>query len=173
MTIAHGVARTGALATSARATDAAEVRARGDYAGFVTRTIAFALDAALINVIAITVAATVTLVLSLFPVSHDLHNAALVAGGILFVVWTVAYFTTFWTATGETPGNRAMRIQVVRADGAALRPRHALLRLVAMVAALPLLWGYLPILVNDRRRGVHDALAGTVVLQRPPDEVPA
>jgi len=90
-------------------------------------------------------------------------------GGVAFVLWSVAYFVTFWTTTGETPGNRAMRIRVKRADGSALRPRHALARLAGMVVGLPLLIGYLPILVSDTRRGLHDAMAGTVVVDSPPD----
>jgi uncharacterized RDD family membrane protein YckC len=85
-------------------------------------------------------------------------------GGVLFVIWTLVYFTTFWTTTGQTPGSRAMRIRVVRADGSRLRPRHALVRLVGMVVGLFLLLGYLPILVTDRRRGLHDVMAGTVVV---------
>jgi uncharacterized RDD family membrane protein YckC len=33
-----------------------------------------------------------------------------------------------------------------------------------VVAAIPLFAGYLLILVDDRRRGLHDRLAGTVVV---------
>jgi len=94
---------------------------------------------------------------------------AVAVGGVAFVLWSVAYFVTFWTTTGETPGNRAMRIRVKRGDGSALRPRHALARLAGMVIGLPLLIGYLPILVSDTRRGLHDAMAGTVVVDSPID----
>ena len=135
------------------------------YAGFVTRTIAFAIDALLIDVAAVGVAAVVALVFSVFPVSSHVHDAAVAAGGVLFVIWTVAYFTTFWTTTGQTPGSRTMGIRVMRADGSRMRPRHALARLVGMVVGLILLLGYLPILVTDRRRGLHDAMAGTVVVE--------
>ncbi|MFL5886809.1 MAG: RDD family protein [Thermoleophilaceae bacterium] len=134
------------------------------YAGFVTRTIAFALDALLLDVVAVAVAAVVALVFSVFPVSSGVHDAAIAAGGVLFVIWTLAYFTTFWTTTGQTPGSRVMTIRVIRADGGKLRPRHALVRLVGLVLSLPLLLGYLPILVTDRRRGLFDAMAGTVVV---------
>jgi uncharacterized RDD family membrane protein YckC len=137
------------------------------YAGFVTRTIAFAIDAALIDIAALAVGAVVALVFSIMPVSHDVEKVAVAAGGVAFVLWSVAYFTTFWTTTGQTPGNRAMRIRVVRADGTALRPRHALARLAGMVIGLPLLVGYVPILVSDTRRGLHDAMAGTVVVDSP------
>jgi uncharacterized RDD family membrane protein YckC len=135
------------------------------YAGFVTRTIAFAVDALVIDVVALAVAAVVALVFSVFPVSSDVHNVAVAAGGVLFVIWSMAYFTTFWTSTGQTPGARAMTIRVMRADGSRLRPRHALVRLVGLVVSLPLLFGYLPILVTDRRRGLFDVMAGTVVIE--------
>ncbi len=49
--------------------------------------------------------------------------------------------------------------------GGALRPARALFRLGALVlAALPLFAGFLTILVDDRRRGLQDMLAGTVVV---------
>ena len=65
-----------------------------------------------------------------------------------------------------------MRLRVIRADGTPLRPRHALIRLVGMLVSFPLLWGYLPILVTDRRRGVYDVMAGTLVIGVP-RELPA
>jgi uncharacterized RDD family membrane protein YckC len=138
-------------------------RVEGGYAGLVTRTIAFAVDAALIDIAAAAVGGVVLLILSIFPVSHDARTVLAAVGGIAFVAWGIAYFVTFWTTTGQTPGNRVMEIQVVRADHSALRPRHALVRLVGMVISLPLLWGYIPILLGDRRRGVHDVLSGTEV----------
>jgi len=43
------------------------------------------------------------------------------------------------------------------------------LRLAGLVlAALPLFAGFVPILFDDRRRGVQDMLAGTVVVFAPP-----
>jgi uncharacterized RDD family membrane protein YckC len=38
------------------------------------------------------------------------------------------------------------------------------------LAALPLFAGFLLILVDDRRRGLHDRLARTVVVEDPRDE---
>jgi uncharacterized RDD family membrane protein YckC len=75
----------------------------------------------------------------------------------------VCYFGAFWTTTGQTPGNRVMQIRVARADGTRLKPRHALVRLVGLVLSLPLFWGFVPILMSARRRGVFDVMAGTVV----------
>jgi uncharacterized RDD family membrane protein YckC len=134
------------------------------YAGLVTRAIAFAVDAAVLNLVGIAVGVVGALIFSVLPESDELRSVAVAVGGALFVLWTVGYFVAFWTTTGQTLGNRTMRIRVARADGQRLRPRHALVRLVGIVlAALPLLAGFVPILVTAQRRGLHDYLAGTIV----------
>ena len=140
-----------------------------EYAGLITRTLAFALDAAVINLVALTVGVVVTLVFSVIPASHDAKAIVIAAGGAAYFLWLVGYFVTFWTTTGVTPGNRAMRIRVTRLDGERLHPRHALIRLVGIVAgAIPLFAGFSLILVTDRRRAFHDYLAGTVVRPQAP-----
>jgi uncharacterized RDD family membrane protein YckC len=139
------------------------------YQGLVTRAIAFAIDAGLVNVVAIVVSAAVALVLSVLTVPDELRGALLAVGGVAWVAWSVGYFVVFWSTTGQTPGSHLMRIRVCRADdGSVVRPRRALLRLVGLtLAAIPLLAGFLPILVDSRRRGLHDMIAGTVVVEAP------
>jgi uncharacterized RDD family membrane protein YckC len=135
------------------------------YIGLVTRAIAFVIDAAIINGIAVLVAAASALILSLLPVSDNFKTIGEVVGGVLFVVWTVVYFASFWSATGQTPGNRLMRIRVTRLDGTMMGPVHAAGRLGAIaLAALPLMLGFAPILFDERRRGLHDRIAGTIVV---------
>jgi uncharacterized RDD family membrane protein YckC len=64
------------------------------------------------------------------------------------------------------PAEPVARIRVRSASGARLRPRRALLRFAGLtLAALPLLAGFLLILVDDRRRGLQDMIAGTVVVE--------
>ena len=138
------------------------------YEGLVTRGIAFAIDAAVIDLVAVVVAGGVTLALSVLSVPKDSLDTALIAlGSVLFLAWSVGYFVTFWSTTGQTPGSRLMRIMVCdAADGSILRPRRAALRFAYLVlAAIPLLAGFLPILFDERRRGLHDMLAGTVVVE--------
>lgn len=159
----HGTTTARAQATAQRVHRPLVDAADDPYGGFVTRTIAFAIDAALINVVALSVGAVVALIFSILPTSQDENKLVVAIGGVAFALWVVGYFTAFWTTTGETPGSRVMRIRVERADGTPMRPRHAIVRLFGIVVSLPLLIGYWPILVNDRRRGLHDWLAGTVV----------
>lgn len=135
------------------------------YAGLVTRTIAIVVDVLLIDAAALAVTGAALLVGSVFSISTKHHEAVwAVIGGATFVLWVIVYFVGFWTTTGQTPGNRLMHISVVRPDRKRLRPRQALVRLGAMLLSVPLLWGYWPILISARRRGVPDRLAGTVVI---------
>ncbi|MDA0167409.1 RDD family protein [Solirubrobacter ginsenosidimutans] len=150
--------------------------AAADYTGLVTRAIAFAIDALIIDLAAIVVVAIVALALSLFNVPAKVETALAVIGAFLFVVWAAAYFVTFWSTTGQTPGARIMRFRVL-APGAQhghIGPKRALIRLLGMVlAAIPLLAGYFMVLFDDRRRGLHDRLARTVAIDAPDTETPA
>jgi uncharacterized RDD family membrane protein YckC len=136
------------------------------YEGLVTRALAFAVDAAVINLVAAGVGVVVGLALSIFELPNGLQDALVGLGALAWFVWTIAYFVTFWSSTGQTPGNRLLRIRVCDArDRTPLRPRRSFMRLVyLMLAALPLFAGFLPILVDSRRRGLHDMLARSVVV---------
>ncbi|MBB4660666.1 RDD family protein [Conexibacter arvalis] len=137
----------------------------GRYVGLVTRAIAFTADAVLLNAVAIATAAAVALAFTVLTLPSELKPVALAVGGAAYLTWTVAYFAVCWSTTGQTPGARLMRFRVCDEDGATISPRRALLRFVALtLAAIPLFAGFLPILVDDRRRGFHDRVAGTVVV---------
>jgi uncharacterized RDD family membrane protein YckC len=149
-------------AVTVRAPPAAPSR---HYVGLVTRALAFGIDAALLNAIALLTAAVVALTLSVLSVPDEVDVVAAAVGAALYVVWVAGYFVSFWSTTGQTPGDRAMRIRVRPQVGDVLPPRRALVRFVGLtLAAIPLFAGYLMILVDDRRRGLHDVLARTVVV---------
>jgi uncharacterized RDD family membrane protein YckC len=138
----------------------------GPYAGIVTRAVAFVFDLLILNGILFGGALVVGLIVEAFgtlTVDFDL-GGALLAGA----AWSVAfatYFIAWWSLTGQTPGMRALGIKVLASTGERIRPRRGLLRVIGMtLAALPFFAGYLLILVNDRRRGLHDLIARTVVV---------
>jgi uncharacterized RDD family membrane protein YckC len=135
------------------------------YVGLATRAISFALDAAVINVVAIVTALGVSLVLSILHLPSSLHGFLTGLAGAAFVLWAVGYFVVFWSATGQTPGARVMQIRVLTYGGTVLKPRKALVRCAGTVlAALPLFAGFVPILFDARRRAFQDHLARTVVV---------
>lgn len=84
------------------------------------------------------------------------------------VAVTFGYFPWFWARSGSTPGMRLMNLQVVRdADGGRLSGGQALLRLVGYwISAAVMYLGFAWILIDQRHRGWHDLIAGTVVVQR-------
>ena len=137
-----------------------------DYAGFVTRAIAFAIDVALVDLAAVTVAVVVGLGITALDVPDVVVTLTIAIGGVVYLVWFVGYFAMFWSTTGQTPGARVMGVRVVCANGGGqVRLRAAVVRLAGMLlAAIPLFAGFLLILVDDRRRGLQDRLARTVVV---------
>jgi uncharacterized RDD family membrane protein YckC len=136
------------------------------YAGLVTRALAFAVDGAIVNGVAWFVGLVVALGLSLVEIPDRLTTLLVAIGTALALVWSVAYFTFFWSTTGQTPGNRVMGIEIrAAAPGEALRARRALARVLLLpLSVIPLGAGVLMILVDRRRRALHDRLAGTVVV---------
>ncbi len=154
--------------TTETVTVAAPVSAPRLYVGLVTRGIAFAIDAAIINVAATIVAFGIALIVSILHFPHTLKTIIAAIGAGVYILWCAGYFVGFWSTTGQTPGSRIMRMRVVAAKGERLKPRRAALRCVGVVlSALPLFAGFLLILFDDHRRGFHDRLARTVVVEAP------
>jgi uncharacterized RDD family membrane protein YckC len=136
------------------------------YVGLATRTLAFAGDAALITAVAWTTGAVVALCLSLIGVPGQIKTLIAAIGTGLTCIATIGYFAFFWSASGQTPGNRLLGIRVVDArSGRPLPGRRAFVRVFALVlSALLLCAGFLMILVDSRRRALHDRLVGSLVV---------
>lgn len=92
-----------------------------------------------------------------------------VAGFLLLI--NGGYFVLFTAAGGQTIGKMLTGIRVVPADPPGLtRGRvplaHAVIRVAGYAASLlPLGLGYLPALIGQERRAIHDRLADTRVIQ--------
>jgi uncharacterized RDD family membrane protein YckC len=137
------------------------------YAGLITRLVGFLIDAAIVSLVALVVTGSVSLVLSIFGSSiDDLPSwVKIVFGAGGWIALNVVYFVGSWTLTGQTAGMRAMSIRIVSKTGGRLSIWRGAVRVAGLVlAAIPLFAGYLLILVNDRRRGLQDLLAGSVVV---------
>jgi uncharacterized RDD family membrane protein YckC len=141
------------------------------YSGLATRTLAFAADAAIITAVAWSTSAVVALCLSLIGVPGEIKTLIAAIGTALTLLGTIGYFAFFWSATGQTPGNRLLGIRVVGATSTRpISEGRAVLRVLALpLSAIPLCAGFLMILVDSRRRALHDRLVGTLVVDaRPP-----
>lgn len=137
------------------------------FAGFASRGLALVVDAALAQLTFLVAAASVGLVLALVgDLSQGWLAGLLAGGGWLLVV--ISYFVGFWSSTGQTPGLRLMHARVVTGSGIPASLPRALVRFVGLIVAIiPLGAGFLPALVDRRRRALPDFLAGTTVVYEP------
>jgi uncharacterized RDD family membrane protein YckC len=134
------------------------------FAGLATRGAALVIDVVVVNALVIVGAGLLGLVSSLVG---DLGPDTLVTA-LAATAWALveaAYFVFFWTATGQTPGMRVVRLRVVGHDGEPPGVARSFVRLVGgILAIVPLFAGFVPVLFDRRRRALQDYLAGTVVL---------
>jgi uncharacterized RDD family membrane protein YckC len=139
------------------------------YAGLATRTLAFGMDALIINATVWFVGAVVGIGLSLLGVPDEVLKVLAVIGAVIAFAWAIGYFVFFWSANGQTPGNRMLGIRVLTAaTGEPPSARRALFRVLLLpLSAIIFCIGFLLILVDGRRRALHDRIAGTVVVYAP------
>ena len=161
----------GVRASAARLDDHAEhiVRrprrvVRPPYAGIATRAVALAADAAVTIVLIMSIVGVAALVASLVGgLKPEWLVGVLLASGWMLVVGT--YFALFWSTAGQTPGMRLLGIRLSGPGGASPSLGRSVVRFVGLVLAIvPLFAGFLPVLFSERRRGLPDFLAGTVVV---------
>jgi uncharacterized RDD family membrane protein YckC len=152
-------------ATYPRPAEVAAAPAGGEV-GLVTRGIAFAIDAIFVDVVAWIVGGALAVVASLFDLPGDVKNVLIAVGAVVALFWVVGYFAVYWATTGQTLGNRIMKIRVRSASAdAPLGPRRALLRVLgAFLSALIFFLGFAMIVVDPHRRGLLDHIAGSVVV---------
>lgn len=162
----------------ARAQVAAAVRLRGTsavkgapqrYVGLVSRLLGFAVDAAIINLIAVFTWAVVAITENTLNVPDSVASVIFVLFGVLYVLFAAAYFISFWSSTGQTPGARALEFRVVdEDDGRPITVKAAFLRFIGMIlGALPFFAGYIIGLFNARCRCFLDIIADSVVIDAP------
>jgi uncharacterized RDD family membrane protein YckC len=134
------------------------------YAGLITRAAAFVIDATVVAVAVVLASGLLELVASLFGSLRPAWVVGAAAGGA-WLLAQVVYFAGFWTTIGQTPGMRLMGVRVTSQANAPPGLGRALLRLAVFVPSIVLCFaGFLPALVDDRRRGLPDLIAATVVV---------
>lgn len=130
------------------------------YASFGSRFLAYLIDGFLLSIIGGTLLSGM---LGLFAAEDD----AVIAFMPVSLVLVLLYFGFFWVAQrGQTLGQKALSIRVVRRDGQPITIGTALLRVFGYwVNGLIFGLGWLWPLWDDERQGWHDKIAGTVVVR--------
>ena len=144
------------------------VRDRGNPAGFWVRLLAFIIDHILISSIGAAIILLVTdislgdyLARAMDPEAPLLWNEFLLGLALEAGYWTITIGT--W---GRTAGKALLRVKVVRADGSKVGYTRSFARYLAYyISWLTLGLGFLAIALNPRKRGLHDLVCGTRVVQ--------
>jgi uncharacterized RDD family membrane protein YckC len=152
---------------------------QGQYSGFISRAIAYILDIILISFITLVTYWLSSQLLQYF-LQIQVSACAPIQGFDLFSItcqfstWALnifaigfipTYFLFFWILAGQTPGKYVLGIRVVRLNGRRMTLLSGIRRLLGYAACiLSLGIGFLWVLIDDRRQGWHDKIAGTCVI---------
>lgn len=133
------------------------------YGGFWIRLVAYIIDAILISVV-------LGVVTSIFGVRYmDMDDMSQIDPTVNLLSLAVAwlYFALMESSErGATVGKMAMGLRVVTNDGKRLSFMNATGRYFAKIlSAIIFCIGYIMIAFTDRKRGLHDMIASTLVIK--------
>jgi len=138
---------------------------QGKYSGFASRFVAFAVDIGIGLGVFMLALAAINWAAKVLTGKDITWNKGDIWVIIAYAVWQFIYFAYSWAASGRTAGMALFGIRVVRDDGAYASGRQAVVRTLALPLSFLLLGlGFLGILLGDRRRALHDVIAGTAVV---------
>lgn len=138
-------------------------------AGFVLRLISWCLDAVLLSAVQLLGSLLFgAAAYGIYGIRYGISTELILPLSLLFWLTVGQAYAIFFTGyCGQTPGKMALRLRVEGADGTPLGFRRAALRetLGRLGAALPFGAGYLMVVFDENKQGLHDKLAGSRVVK--------
>ena len=142
-----------------------EIGLQGHNAGIVTRLAAFGIDVLVAAALFTLGGSAVEFLLSSLSGRDVALSDVPIVSVVALVVWLLIYFTYPVAVGGRTLGMALVGLQVTTKDGGHVGPARALLRTLLIPLSVALLGiGILTILIDRRRRALHDLIAGTIVV---------
>ncbi|MBV7266546.1 RDD family protein [Erythrobacter ani] len=137
------------------------------YAGFWIRLLAYIIDTVILALVGVVLG--VLTGVALFSTGAD---AELGAFDLISLVIGIAYFVGFEASHMQgTPGKRALGLIVTDTDGRRISALRAAGRYFAKIlSAIILLIGFIMAAFTERKQGLHDLIASTLVLKAAPGE---
>ena len=141
------------------------VSAQGNYAGAVSRLLAFLIDLA-VSTGLFALGLNITSLVARLITGHDISwNRSNIVVVIIYGAWEFFYFGYSWAASGRSFGMAVLGVRVVRGDGTRLEAWRGFLR--SLVFPLSFLFfglGLVGIVVDRRHRALHDLIADSAVV---------
>ncbi|MEA2662032.1 MAG: hypothetical protein QOH08_1604 [Chloroflexota bacterium] len=123
--------------------------------GFLTRTVALIIDFIILGIVGGVLNAIVS-------------GGDTLRGNALSTLLGLAYYLYFWSSYGhgQTIGNRALSIRVVKTTGAELTLVDAFIRYIGLILSfLCLFIGVIWVAFDANKQGWHDKIASTYVVK--------
>jgi uncharacterized RDD family membrane protein YckC len=143
----------------------------GQFAGFVSRSAAFVIDIFVVVAILAVAGMFYTAMTDIFFIdrffdrligTEAMTTLRAIVGGLAAFVVAAGYWIVAWMVTGETLGHAILGVRVLHRDGKRINFWQALRRLLGYVLSmLSVGLGFLWILIDNRRDGWHDKIAGS------------
>ena len=137
---------------------------QGNYAGAVTRLVAFAADVGASWGIFTVALAGLSFAIQLVTGNQVNLGSRQILALVGLIIWEFIYFAYQWSLAGKTVGMAVLGIRVVGRDGDAITPRQAVIRTITLPLSFLFGLGFLGILLNKDRHAWHDRLAKTAVV---------
>ena len=155
-------------------TPAPSVTAQGNYAGSVSRGVAYAIDLFASTAVYTLALAAISYVVQIVTGKQVSWNRQDIAVVVTYVAWEFFYFGYSWAVSGRTFGMAVLGVRVVRADGAIAEPRRGVLRaLVFPLSFLLFGLGFAGILVQRALRRKQPAPSAPRAMLDAADTPPA
>lgn len=141
-----------------------------NYAGFWIRVVAYVIDSIIVSIIGGVLGFVLGLIAGLVnpnAVADSQTNSVAVANYVVGFLLSFAYYAGLWTLNGATFGQRICGLRVV--DDYTFQPIgpvKATIRYFAMWLSFALCFlGVLWVAFDSHKQGLHDKLAGTLVVR--------
>jgi len=149
-------------------------------AGFISRSTAFIIDLVIISLTSTLIIFGLNEILAFFGIKvlitrwiggsvnpETINNAVRILAGLITWTYALLYFAVFWYIIGYTPGKYLLGLEIIRLNGTRLGFGKCLLRVLSYyLSALLLFMGFFWIIFDHKRQGLHDKIAGTIVIYR-------
>ena len=136
-------------------------------AGFWIRVVASILDSFLLGAVQFALSLLIGLIIGMLGIAAEGDPAVDTVLWMFGASLSICYAVFFTGYCGQTPGKMALRIKVIRTDGSQISYGRAALREVLgkFISGILLGIGYLMVIFDSQKQGLHDKIADTYVIK--------
>lgn len=135
------------------------------YASVWKRLGALIIDMLIVNLLALAFVPGAMAIFTMMGNLESFRQFILGPVGMWFLILPVVYMLLLWGVLSRSVGMIVMKTRIATENGASIGWLKALIRVLGyIISGLILMLGFLPILFDKKKRGLHDRLAGTVVI---------